>query len=637
MNRAERRRNKKLTNKGANKAWPLQPSLPLVSELEQTLTTQDALYLATQHLNLGDLTKAESIYQQILQAEPQQPIALHFLGVISYQAGKTDKAFDLISKALTIKPDYVDAHYNLGIVLQSLLRLDEAKASYKNTLAIKPDYAEAHSNLGNTFKDLGQLDEAIASYKNALAIKPDYAEAHSNLGNVFKDLGQLDEAVSRYKKAITIKPNYVEAYSNLGVAFKDLGQFDKAVESYNKALAIKADYTEAFHNLCELYDNYNRVSELKKTIDQAQKTLPRNNPYLLYRMAQIASREKRHEDARYFLELVDPVNLSQKTGIAHSELLAKTYDKLGKYTNAYIQFEITNKMTRQSFEAKQYSGRRYFDKISELTESWSRVSKIKWPIEQTSVKPHSLAFLVGFPRSGTTLLDTILRSHPELTVVEEKPIVDAMNTHIGGLATTECLTNLNDAQIADLRAVYYEELYSHITPENSDKLIIDKFPLNIINVGLVHRVFPEAKFILALRHPIDSVLSCFMQSFELNDAMANFLTFQKSAKLYAAVMTLWMHYTKTLDLKVETVKYEDLVQDLQGVAEPLVNFLGFNWHDNLLSYQQTALSRGKINTPSYNQVTQSLYTQAIGRWGNYRGQIEGERHHLEPWVKSFGY
>jgi hypothetical protein len=222
-------------------------------------------------------------------------------------------------------------------------------------------------------------------------------------------------------------------------------------------------------------------------------------------------------------------------------------------------------------------------------------------------------------------------------VIEEKPIVAAMRKHIGSLPTAEFLTHLNNHQIASLSEVYFEELYSHITIDSSHQIIIDKLPLNIINVGLIHRVFPNSKFILALRHPYDCTLSCFMQDFVLNDAMANFFTLQQSAELYNATMFLWKSYNSALNMQVCKLKYEDLILDLQGTVEPLLNFLGLDWNDNLLNYQQTALSRERIHTPSYYQVTQSLYKQAEGRWRNYQEKMEEVVSLLEPWVNEFEY
>jgi tetratricopeptide (TPR) repeat protein len=247
MNRAEKRRQRKLSKKAARKSKPVQPASS--STRQQTPTIQQAIDIALQHHNADRLPEAERIYQQILQADPDQPVALHLLGVIAYQTGENSTAVDLITKALAIKPDYADAHSNLGNALKEQGKLDEAVASYHKALAIKPDFAEAHSNLGAALKQQGKLNEAVASFHKALAIKTDYAEAHSNLGNALKKQGKLDEAVASFHKALAIKPDYAEAHSNLGNTLQELGKLDEAVASYHKALAIKPDYAETWNNL----------------------------------------------------------------------------------------------------------------------------------------------------------------------------------------------------------------------------------------------------------------------------------------------------------------------------------------------------------------------------------------------------
>jgi protein O-GlcNAc transferase len=219
------------------------------AEQEQTLTIQQAIDLAVQHHNAGDLPKAEGIYQQILQADPNQPVALHLLGVIAQQVGKNDIAVDLITKAITIKPDYAEAHYNLGNTLQELGQLDEGVSSYNKAIDIKPDYLEAHYNLGNIFRNLGMLDEAKIHYNKAIYIKPDYYDAHNNLGLTLQDLGKIDEAMKSFNKILVIKPNYFMAYYNLGNIYRDFRQLDEAVINYNKAITIKPDYAEAHNNL----------------------------------------------------------------------------------------------------------------------------------------------------------------------------------------------------------------------------------------------------------------------------------------------------------------------------------------------------------------------------------------------------
>ena len=271
MNRTKKRRNKKLAGKHVKKTRPIQESSPILGGLEQTLTIQQAIDLAVQHHQAGDLHKAEGIYQQILQADPDQPIVLHLLGLIAYHVGKNDIAFDSISKALTIKPDYAEAHCNLGSVLKALGKLDDAEISYRKAITIKPDYAEANYNLGNALKFIGKFDEAMLCYRKAITIKPDYAEAYLNLSVTLQGQGKLDGAVKNFHKAITIKPDYAEAYLNLGVAFHEFGELGEAASSYKKAIAINPGLAEAHYNLhalmLDIDDMTTSINHLKQSVD----------------------------------------------------------------------------------------------------------------------------------------------------------------------------------------------------------------------------------------------------------------------------------------------------------------------------------------------------------------------------------
>ncbi len=250
------------------------------------MTIQQSLDLATEHHRTGRLVEAAALYQQILQADPQHPLALHLLGVVALQQGNAGLAVELINKAVTSKPDFAEAYGNLAAAYRSLGDLDQAIASLRKALSQNPDNADhdaAHNNLGNALKELGKLDEAVASFRHALAINPDYATAHNNLGtalsalgdldgaeesyhkalaldpgsaelhnnigNALKDRGKPDEAVKSFQAALSIKPAYAEAHTNLGNALKDLGKLDAAIESYRQALAINPDFAEAHNNL----------------------------------------------------------------------------------------------------------------------------------------------------------------------------------------------------------------------------------------------------------------------------------------------------------------------------------------------------------------------------------------------------
>jgi len=216
---------------------------------EQQQTIQQAIDLAVQHHNAGRLPEAERLYQQILQADPEQPVALHLLGVIAHQVGKSDIAVDLITKALGLKPDYVEAYGNLGSVLLDQGKFDRALASAKKAIALNPDYAAGHNNMGFALNELGRSEEAVISCRKAIAISPAHPDGHYNLGIALQKIGRLDEAVASYQKTISIKSDHAKAHNNLGNAYKELERTDEAVASYRKAINNKPDYATAYSNL----------------------------------------------------------------------------------------------------------------------------------------------------------------------------------------------------------------------------------------------------------------------------------------------------------------------------------------------------------------------------------------------------
>lgn len=226
---------------------PAAPQNP--SPNQQSLSIQQALDLAVKFHNTGDLGKAKNIYMQILQADPNQPIALQLLGVLAFEDGQLDIAIEFINKALAIKPDYDEAHYNLGVALKEQGKLEQAVASYRRAIAIRPDNADVHYNLGNALKDQGKFDAALNSYRAALNIRPDFSQAHCNLGYAQQQLKKLDDAVVSFQNALAINPDYAEALSNLGLARHDLGQLDAAVENYRAALVISPEFVEVHSNL----------------------------------------------------------------------------------------------------------------------------------------------------------------------------------------------------------------------------------------------------------------------------------------------------------------------------------------------------------------------------------------------------
>jgi tetratricopeptide (TPR) repeat protein len=247
-------------------------------------------------------------------------------------------------------------------------------------------------------------------------------------------------------------------------------------------------------------------------------------------------------------------------------------------------------------------------------------------------------FLVGFPRSGTTLLDQVLDSHPSVVVLEERPLVAGVIRRMknASLLYPQDLPRLNNTFLEELRSGYLEDRDRYIDVPKSS-VFIDKLPLNIVHVALIQRVFPKAKFLLALRDPCDVCLSCFAQSFELNDWMAVFTDIAETARMYDEVFDLWFRTLEKLQLKHHVVRYEDLISDLRGTASAALTFLGLEWDEGMAAFHEHAKRRGNLTTPSHAQVTQPIYGHAVRRWKRYGTAMDDIAEFLGPRRAALGY
>ena len=253
------------------------------------------------------------------------------------------------------------------------------------------------------------------------------------------------------------------------------------------------------------------------------------------------------------------------------------------------------------------------------------------------IEDSKLAFLIGFPRSGTTLLDTILRSHPDIEVIEEQPIFSNIENLVKEKFNTklENLYSISENNIKILKKQYFELLMEHTNTKG--KLLIDKMPLHTSRLPLINLLFPNAKIIFTHRQPYDTILSCFQQSFKPNSAMANLVSLKSSSIMYDQVMSAWSIYKNNLSLDFITSKYEHLIEDFDNHTSKILDFLGVGWDENVKNYRKTALERSKINTPSSSQVVQPLYKSSIEKWKNYEKYFEDCHQYLEKWVTYFNY
>ena len=491
--------------------------------------------------------------------------------------------------------------------------------------------------LGMAYGQLGQFEQAVQRLTLATKLRPNFAWAHNNLGTALRNLGQLDAAASAIETAISLQPDYAEAHNNLGNVRVDQDDFAAAITHYEAAVAAEPAYVRAHNNLCEVLEKTNQMEAFATALATAQAHCPPNDPRLLLHLGKQASRDKNFAQARDHLSKIRPEQVVSDVGIAAIELLGKAYDRLGDYDKAFACFTRMNEMTIQVMGITSSTIAAYTDEVRTLAASWDSAGTADMPTDQDADQGADLVFLVGFPRSGTTLLDTVLRGHGDITVIEEGPMAERVDAAFGQLATPETLAAMSAITAQKLRNLYRDEVESANNGTPTTALIIDKMPLNLRHAALMHRLFPAAKFIVSLRDPADSVLSCYMQNFAVNTAMASFLSLSQSATLYDQVWRLWRAYEAALPLQSFYLKYEDLVSDMESTVKPLIAFLGLGWDNRIIEYQATARQRTNINTPSYNQVTQSLYTQAMQRWRRYDDKLAPILPLTQKWSKEWDY
>lgn len=319
-------------------------------------------------------------------------------------------------------------------------------------------------------------------------------------------------------------------------------------------------------------------------------------------------------------------------------LLGQLHDRLGDASKAFPLFVEGKRRLAMANRSGEADASRYLDSIRSASHYLSS-RLVESAAGEADSADDAPVFLVGFPRSGTTLLEQILDCHPALQTLEEKPAAAAMEkvflSWVG--ERIEGLADLDPGQVSDLRQAYFAEVGRHVE-RRSGTTLVDKLPLNLVRVPLIWRVFPNARFIFALRHPCDVCLSCFMQNFSVNDAMASFFSLESTAYTYAAVMGLWQDYSRALPLRCHTVRYEDMVTDFERETRALLDFLGVGWDDAVLHHAEHAANqRSAINTPSYHQVAQPIYQHAKYRWKRYAKELEPAMPALRPYIEHFGY
>ncbi|MBI3432236.1 MAG: sulfotransferase [Hydrogenophilales bacterium] len=513
-------------------------------------------------------------------------------------------------------------------------RFEEACTLYQVVSRTDPSDVEVWAKLGATQYRLGRYPEAEASARRALKLAPHLAFAQHTLALALQGQGKLDDAAALLEHALAQQPNSAETITNLARLREQQGRVQESFELYHRALDLQPDSAYVQAKRAELLEKAGQVEEAEAILARGLAREP-GHPVLNLVAARLDRRAGRHAQAVTRLESILYLPAAQESRAEIHLLLGQLHDRLGNTDKVLPHLIEGKRRVALTTDPNGQSRSRFLARI-ETARAWmsdnlatppSAVAQDKTPI-----------FLVGFPRSGTTLLEQILDSHPRLQTLEEKPMAEVLEQAFLNLTGggPDALANLSEPQLAHLREVYWTEA-ERLLDRQPGTLLVDKLPLNIVRIPLLWRVFPEARFILAIRHPCDVALSCLMQNFGHNDAMAGLVSLDSIAQIYSRVMGNWLDYAARLPLHWHRVRYEDLITNLEDEAHSLLDFLGVDWDDAVLSHTRHAQERALINTPSYHQVTQPIYQHARYRWKRYQTAFTPILPTLQPFIRQFGY
>jgi Tfp pilus assembly protein PilF len=633
---------------------------------------------AIQRHQRGELEAAKQVYEQILAVVPDHAMVLNLSGVLAHQAGDGELAIRRCERALELEPENGTFHNNLGEIFRNLGELDEAEKYLRKCLGIAPNDAFAHNNLGSILLERMQYAEAIQSFKKSLEIQPGSTKVLFNLGVANMELGRPEDALGYLAKALSIDPEFADGYAKIGEAHYQLGRYSKALENFRKAFSFEKSLAAIKPSvvLNNMGSTLRRLRRTDEAIARFREALGRetNSAFHLANLAGWLEELHSLDEARELAETAiahEPTNVMAGRVMARIELrsgeleksknrlegllqtapkdasipavfmeLGQVHDRLRQWDKAFSCWLEGNQRLAKSPKWRRIDKDSFLRGVRKMTDWIDTVQLDDRSPESEDDDAGVPVFLVGFPRSGTTLLEQVIAA-AGFTVSDELPFVSKMRrllpTVIGeGFQYPQDLERITFENARELRAAYWSFVRESLGDVSLDRGLLDKNPLNICDLGLIWKVFPGARVIVVLRDPRDSCLRSFMQNFDPNFGMAPFLELKTTADAYASVMGLWLRYRAKLPLPYLEVRYEDMVGDFDGTVRGVMNFIGVPWQESLRKFHENSRER-YISTPSYEDVTTPIYDRAVGRWQNYKIYLKPVLPVLEPYVSGFGY
>jgi tetratricopeptide (TPR) repeat protein len=598
---------------------------------------------------LGRAREAVPLYQAVLEINPQLSEAQNNLGNAFQELGENAAAVGCYRAALAIKADDAETHCNLSNALRQLGQLDEAVGCGQRAIALAPGLSLAHNNLGLAFAALGRGPEAEASFRQAVALNPRFVEALNNLGNALRERGEDDEALALLRTAVELRPQRAESHYNLGNAQYARGQVAESLASFRAALALRPDYPAAQVGLATALRLDGHASEAEDSCRNALATHP-NDVAALCLLGDLYADRGDFESAQELFERALAVNadspavfcsiaahrkmtradsgwlagveaLLAKPLVPQAEIglrfaLGKYYDDTRQYDEAFSEYRRANELSKR-YET-------HYDR-TQLTQEVDRIigscgSAFMRESHAGASASELPVFIIGMPRSGTSLTEQILASHPQVYGAGEPVFWDSAFTVFARTG------HHGEARASAFAAMARDYLARVSRLAGAARRVVDKLPANFLYAGLIHAVFPRAKILHMQRHPIDTCLSIYFQNFSTLHPYAADL--DDLVHYYGEYVRLTDHWRRLLPATtLLEIPYEALIEDQEGWSRRIVNFIGLPWHPQCLEFHQT---QRVVITASRWQVRQRLNAASVGRWRNYENYVAPLRQLLAP-------
>jgi tetratricopeptide (TPR) repeat protein len=600
---------------------------------------EQLLDLARADLAGGRLAEAEARCMEVLSAHHHHPAALGVLGQVLYSRGRHEDAVRVFNALTLMHPDVPEHWQNLGTALRPTRRHEQAIAAFDRALRLAPPSAGLLYNLGVLQMARCDYDAAYLALRDAVRLSPTDATVRWAFAQCCYELTNNDEALQtldNWQQLQDLTPQITAQIVGLLVMMGEARRVTDAIEQLvaspptrGRAPVVLASILERLHRVDEARDILARLEQQERD--------PETQTDWLQVSAQLATRAGQHELALTHLTAALPKHQSDARKFHALFPMAKALDALGRYDEAWsVAQEAHRSQIAFIGSAIGKSG----DNPSYLTRRIARgcdpADVARW--DEGPTIEESPIFIVGFPRSGTTLLEQVLDAHPLLQSMDEQPFMMRACAALceGPLSYPDELGKLDVAALDAIRARYWAGVRRKIDLLPGRRLV-DKGPMNMTVLPLIRRLFPRSRIVLTIRHPCDVLLSCYFQQFRSSDLALLCRDLPTLARTYDSAFGYWYSQWPLLHPSSYELFYEKLTADFPAQVHQLAEFLQLPWNEAMLFPGERARAKGFISTPSYSQVTEPVTTRSVGRWKRYERYFEPALPVLTPWIKRWGY